>query len=283
VREGAPSRTAFRVALRRAAHQLLDNPKVLDDPWAVPILGDAINEIQTRTAVHQSRLATHFRAFIVARSRYAEDQLAISIERGVCQYVVLGAGLDTSAYRGVALTENLRVFEVDHPQTQAWKKQHLQSASIPIPASVTFVPVNFEKQNLETELLAAGFRGDQPAFVSWLGVVPYLTKEAASHTFQFIGRFPESSGVAFDYAVEPSSLPFLQRVALAALSRRVALAGEPFRLFFEPNELDGFLKARSFRGIKQLGTDQINQRYFSGRTDRLKLAGSAGRIVSAWT
>jgi methyltransferase (TIGR00027 family) len=283
MKEGTPSRTAFRVALRRAAHQILDNPKVLDDPWAVPIVGDAISEIHTNTAVHQSRIATHFRAFIVARSRYAEDQLAASIARDVRQYLILGAGLDTSAFRGAALSENLRVFEVDHPQTQAWKKQRLQAASVPIPPSHTFVSVNFERQNLQTELEAAGFRADQPAFVSWLGVVPYLTKEAAAHTFQFIGRFPETSGVAFDYAVEPSSLPFLQRMALAALSRRVARAGEPFRLFFTPEELDKFLKASGFRRIEQLDSNETNRRYFANRTDHLNLAGSAGRIVSAWT
>jgi methyltransferase (TIGR00027 family) len=256
---------------------------VLDDPLAVPIVGDAIAEIQSNISRHQPRVARAFRAFMVARSRYAEDQLAASVSRGVRQYVVLGAGLDTSAYRGVATAEGMKVFEVDHPQTQEWKKGRLQAASIAIPPSVSFVAVDFERQNLQEQLKVAGFRADMSAFVSWLGVVPYLTKEAASHTFHSLGGFAEGSGVTFDYAVEPSSLPFLERMAVRALSQRVARAGEPFRLFFVPSELDEFLKVRGFRRIEQLGSKQINERYFSGRSDGLHVAGSAGRLVGAWT
>lgn len=283
MREGILSRTAFRVALRRAAHQILDSPKVLDDPLAGPIIGEAIAEVRADIARLQSPIAKNLRAFMVARSRYAEDQLAACVARGVHQYLVLGAGLDTSAYRGISVTENLRAFEIDHPHTQAWKKECLQAAAISIPGSVCFVPVDFERQNLEAELEAAGFRPDQPAFVSWLGVVPYLTMGAAARTFAFLGRFPEGSGVAFDYAVSPSSLGFLERMAVRALSRRVARAGEPFRLFFAPTELEEFLRKHGFRRIEQLTGKEINERYFAGRTDNLRVTGSAGRIVSAWT
>lgn len=269
--------------MRRAAHQILDNPKVLDDPWAVPIVGEAIAEVGANAERHQSRIARSLRAFMVARSRYAEDRLAASVARGVRQYLVLGAGLDTSAYRGVGRSENLRVFEVDHPHTQAWKKERLEAASIPVPESVRFVSVDFERQNLQTELHAAGFLADQPTFVSWLGVVPYLTKEAASHTFGLLGRLPEGSGVAFDYGVTPASLPLLQRLAVKALADRVARAGEPFRLFFKPSELDEFLRAHGFRRVEQLAAEQINERYFNGRSDGLRVAGAAGRIASACT
>jgi methyltransferase (TIGR00027 family) len=281
MRESIPSRTALRVALRRAAHQILDSPLVLDDPLAVPIVGEAAVEIRDASR-HQSRIARHFRAFMVARSRYAEDQLAASVARGVPQYLILGAGLDTSGYRGVALG-GLSVFEVDHPNTQAWKKESLAAAKISVPASVRFVSVDFESQNLPAELEAAGFRTDQPAFVSWLGVVPYLTKEAAAHTFGFIGRLPQGSGVAFDYSVPRSSLPLLERPALDALSRRVASTGEPFQLFFTPEELEKFLRELGFQRIEQLGSREINARYFANRQDGLRVGGSAGRIVSAWT
>ncbi len=230
MKESVPSRTALRVALRRAAHQLLDTPIVLDDPLAVRIVGDAIKEIQANLARHRTRTARHFRAFMAVRSRYAEDQLAESVARGVSQYVILGAGLDTSAYRGIAL-HGMRVFEVDHPNTQAWKIGCLQAAEIAIPDSVRFVPVDFERQGLAAELQAAGFRADQPTFVSWLGVVPYLTREAAAHTFGFIGKLPRDSGVVFDYSVPRSSLGLLERLALDALARRVERAGEPFRCF----------------------------------------------------
>jgi methyltransferase (TIGR00027 family) len=282
VRERIPSRTALRVALRRATHQLLDSPKLLDDPLAVRIVGDAAVEIHAQPEKHLTRMARHFRAFLVARSRYAEDLLAISAARGVTQYVVLGAGLDTSAYRGVALN-GLHVFEVDHPNTQSWKIASLQATGIIIPTSLRYVPVDFECQELAAELAAAGFRADRPAFVSWLGVVPYLTKEAAAHTFAYLGKLPEGSAVVFDYAVPRPSLGFVERLALDALSRRVASAGEPFRLFFTPEELEEFLKSQGFRRIEQLASTKINERYFSGRNDGLRVAGSAGRIVSAWT
>ncbi|HUN62869.1 MAG TPA: class I SAM-dependent methyltransferase [Candidatus Sulfotelmatobacter sp.] len=282
MRESAPSRTALRVALRRAAHQLLDSPKVLDDPLAVAIVGEAVTEIDHERARHQSAEATRFRAFMVARSRYAEDQLAESIARGATQYVVLGAGLDTSAYRGIALS-NVNVFEVDHPNTQVWKKERLAAASIAVPASVRYVSVDFEQQELAHELQATGFRLDQKTFISWLGVVPYLTKEAAAHTFGLIGKLPAGTGVVFDYAVSRSSLGFLERLALDALSRRVARAGEPFHLFFAPDELEGFLVGLGFHRIEQLAAEEINARYFANRKDGLCVAGSAGRIVSAWT
>jgi methyltransferase (TIGR00027 family) len=282
MRERVPSRTALRVALRRAAHQLLDSPKVLDDPLAVRIVGDAGAEIHAEPARHRTRIAKHFRAFVVARSRHAEDQLAASVARGIAQYVILGAGLDTSAYRGVAL-DGLKVFEVDHPNTQAWKLDCLKAAEIPIPESVRFVSVDFERQELAKELAAAGFRVDQPTFVSWLGVVPYLTKEAAAHTFGFLGKLPVGSGVVFDYSVPRSSLGLVERLALDALTRRVARAGEPFRLFFTPEELDEFLKGLGFRQIEQVTANEINSKYFANRQDGLRVVGTAGRLVSAWT
>jgi methyltransferase (TIGR00027 family) len=281
MKESTPSRTAWRVALRRAAHQLLDDPLVLQDPLALRIVGKAAEEIPAQAAQHKSRIGRHFRAFMVARSRYAEDQLAASIERGVRQYVILGAGLDTSAYRGVATT-GMRVFEIDHPVTQAWKMECLRQAAIAVPSSVRHVAVDFESQNLGSELSLADFHVDQPAFVSWLGVVPYLTREAAAQTFKFIGQFPVGSGVVFDYAVSRSSLGILERLALDELSRRVASAGEPFRLFFDPSEIEEFLKTAGFQRIEQLAAKEINEKYFSGRSDSLRVAGSAGRIVSAW-
>jgi methyltransferase (TIGR00027 family) len=280
MKSSGPSRTAMRVALRRAAHQLLDEPKVLDDPLAIRIIGDAVGEIRAGTARHQSRVGRHFRAFLVARSRYAEDQLAASVARGVDQYVVLGAGLDTSAFRGMAA--GVRLFEVDHPNTQAWKIKALEAASIAIPPALSFVPVNFERQELATELRVAGFQLNRAAFFSWLGVVPYLTKEAAAQTFGFIGSLPSGSGVVFDYAISPSALGLKERLALAALSARVAMAGEPFRLYFAPEELEKFLRGLGFRRIDQLGSQEINAKYFAGRGDGLKVAGSAGRIVGAW-
>jgi methyltransferase (TIGR00027 family) len=279
MQENVPSRTALSVALRRAGHQILDaHPRVLDDPLAVPIVGDAINQMRK-----QGRIGRQFRAYMVGRSRFMEDKLAEAVAAGARQYLILGAGLDTSAYRGVAATADIRVFEVDHPATQGWKLERLTAAGITVTANVRHVPVDFEVQNLATELNEAGFQRDCKTFVSWLGVIPYLKRDAASATFQFLGSLPPSSGVVFDYVVSNSALSLLERIAVAAVARRVANTGEPFQLSFEPAEMDEFLRERGFKQIEQLGSAEMNERYFRGRMDGLNIAGSAGRIVAAWT
>lgn len=283
MREQIPSQTAYRVALRRAAHQLLDHPPVIDDPLAVRIVAQTMEEIRASEGHGGSRTRTSLRAFIVARSRFAEEKLAEGIASGVKQYLILGAGLDTSAYRGSAAETGIKVFEVDHPATQNWKKEMLSKAGIAVPGNVRHVPVDFEKQDLPAELSGAGFLMEQKTFVSWLGVVPYLTREAASSTLKFLGSFPAGSTIVFDYAVALSSLSLLERLAVKALARRVARAGEPFRLFFEPDELEEFLRAHGFSRIEQLASQQINERYFRGRADGLRVVGNAGRIVAACT
>lgn len=272
----------MRVAMRRAAHQIFDDPMVFDDPLALRIAGEAAETIRAAADKHQSPFGKNMRAFLVARSRFAEEQLRLGIAEGVEQYVILGAGLDTSAYRGAAADSAVRVFEVDHPATQGWKKYRLAAAEISIPGNVQLVAVDFERQSLAEELAAAGFAAARKTFVSWLGVVPYLTQEAASNTLGYLGRLPTGSGVVFDYAVAKSALSWLERIALEALARRVAKAGEPFRLFFEPAELGEFLKEHGFKRIEQIGSTEINERYFRGRTDGLKVSGGVGRIVAAW-
>jgi methyltransferase (TIGR00027 family) len=204
LKQGRLSRTANKVAIRRAAHQLFDQPKVLDDPLAVPIIGvEAVEKLRSSPKERQHPISRAFRAFMAARSRYAEDQLAKAIEERVAQYVVLGAGLDTFAYRNPHAAY-LQVFEVDHPATQAWKLERLQTAGIAIPTSLKFVPVDFERQTLAAGLAQGGFDSGSPAFFSWLGVTPYLTRESCIATLRFIAQLPPGSGVAFDFAVDPS-------------------------------------------------------------------------------
>src|SRR5579864_4150569 len=181
--EGQPSHTAQRVAVRRAAHQLWDAPRIFEDPVALKIIGpDQAAELAHEPPA-DSVPTQHLRAFIVARSRYAEDQLAEAVARGTRQYVVLGAGLDTFACRNPFA--GLRVFEVDHPATQSWKRKQLESVGIPVPTSLTFVPIDFEKQTLAQALEPAGFKADQPAFFSWLGVTPYLPSEIVLANLQW--------------------------------------------------------------------------------------------------
>src|SRR5580704_11560860 len=278
--EARPSRTALRVALRRAAHQLYDaQPLVFDDPIAVPILGDTYAEELHRTPTRPDRpFSVALRAFLVARSRYAEDNLARAVARGVTQYVLLGAGLDTFAHRNPH--PHLRVFEVDHPATQQWKRELLATGDMPAPANLTYVPVDFERQSLPEQLNSAGFNPLNATFFAWLGVVSYLTLEAFRFTINFIAAQPDGTGVVLDYSQPRSALPFLEKLAHDSLASRVQLAGEPFQLFFTPTEIAAELM--HFRNIEDIGSAEINARYFANRTDNLKLRGSAGRLLSAW-
>jgi methyltransferase (TIGR00027 family) len=277
--EARPSKTALRVALRRAAHQLYDvKPLVLDDPIAVQILGATYAEELRRTPTRPDRpFSVGLRAFLVARSRYAEDTLARAVAQGVTQYVLLGAGLDTFAHRNPY--PHLRVFEVDHPATQQWKRELLEISALPTPKDLTYAPVDFERQSLPDQLHSAGFNPAIPAFFAWLGVVPYLTFEAFRSAITFISAQPAGSGVVLDYGQPRSALPFLERLAHDSLAARVQLAGEPFQLFFTPTEIAAELTA--FRTLEDLGSSEINARYFAKRTDNLKLLGSAARLLSA--
>jgi methyltransferase (TIGR00027 family) len=275
----APSFTAQRVAMHRAAHQLLDHPQVFEDPLAIAILGEDAVRLKSQMDRFDTAGARLMRAFVAARSRYAEDELTVAIKRGTTQYVVLGAGLDTYAYRGGH--SELRVFEVDHPATQSWKRARLETEGIAIPTSLTFVATDFEEQTLSAALQSAGFQRDKISFFSWLGVTPYLTVTSVLATLAFIGSLPVGSGVLLDYAIERSSLDSAQQMAMDALASRVAKAGEPFRLFLKPRALEQMLKAAGFRHIEDLGPAEIDARYLAGRTDGLRVATGLAHIVNA--
>lgn len=245
------------------------------------IVGDeAADKLRSSSKEAQSSIARAFRAFMAARSRYAEDQLAKAVEQDVAQYVILGAGLDTFAYRNPY--PDLRVFEMDHHATQAWKRERLQAAGIAIPQSLIYAAIDFERQTLAAGLEPSGFNPKLPAFFSWLGVAPYLTRGSCMATLGFIAKKPSGSGVVFDFAVDPKLLIWPERVALHALSRRVAAAGEPFQLFFRPAELVEELKTLGFQRTEILGAEEINARYFTDRTDGLRVRGGAGRLMAAW-
>jgi methyltransferase (TIGR00027 family) len=273
------SKTALSVALRRAAHQIYDSPVVFDDPVAVGILGHEYAEQLQRTPLRPDRpFSIALRAFLVARSRYAEDNLSRAVSNGVEQYVLLGAGLDTFAYRNPFT--RLRVFEVDHPATQQWKRELLQRNNIAIPDSITFTPVDFERQSLAEQLGFAGFNCQAPAFFAWLGVVPYLTLDAFRATIGFISSQCPGSGLTLDYGQPRAVLPRLEQMAHDSLASRVEKAGEPFQLFFTPPEIAAELSF--FHSVEDLGAAEINARYFSGRSDQLKMRGTAARFLSAW-
>jgi methyltransferase (TIGR00027 family) len=275
---GTPSRTAFRVALRRAVHQVLDRPPVLADPIAVPLLGARFTFDPGRETHSWTRAA---RAYMAVRSRFAEDQLAWAVAQGVTQYVLLGAGLDTFAYRNPF--PQLLVFEVDFPATQAWKRSLLAEAAIALPATVRYVPLDFEHKTLAEGLREGGLDFSRPAFFGWLGVVPYLTLEAFRSTLETMAQFPKGTGVAFDFALSPETMGWRQRLVFETLSARVARAGEPFRLFFTPESLEAELRRAGFARIDIRNAEQLNRIYFEGRADGMRLPRmELGRMATAW-
>jgi methyltransferase (TIGR00027 family) len=274
------SRTALGVALRRAAHQVYDaKPLVLNDPIAVPLLGDtyakALAEALEDVYEKPSLL---MRAWLVVRSRFTEDKLATATNAGVRQYVVLGAGLDTFGLRNPY--PSLEVYEVDHPATQALKRKLVGSSGWDVPESLHFVAVDFETQSLQEQLKNAGLDITVPTLFAMLGVVVYLTADAFEETLNYIAGFPEGSGVIFDYAVPRDLLPEDEVDARDELASRVESAGEPFRLFFGPEAMRKALGA--FESIEDLDDKELNRRYFGNRTDQLNLRGRSGHMIAAY-
>lgn len=280
--EGRRSATAERVAMRRAAHQLYDRPLLFEDPLAFRVLSDEAAAKVRNTAEEEngSAWARGLRAFVAARSRFAEEELAAAVQRKVRQYVILGAGLDTFAYRNPF--PELAVFEVDHPDTQEWKRQRLAHAGIAIPASLRFAPVDFERQTLLSGLDAAGFDRKQPAFFAWLGVVPYLTQNAVFATLAAITTLPPGSGVIFDYAVSREMMREAERRAFDLLAERVAKAGEPFRSFFVPEQLASQLRSLGFSTVDDLDSAAIHARWFGAGPQEQRLHGRSGHLLCAW-
>jgi len=277
---GQPSRTAMSAAAHRAVHQILEQGAIFSDPLAVRILGEDIEEAAREAQDNPSRRI--LRLFIALRTRFAEDSLRTAVARGVAQLVVLGAGLDTYAYRN-ELGEKLRVFEVDHPATQAWKRERLAEANIPLPPSLTFAPVDFERETLAGGLAAAGFDAAQQTFFTWLGVVPYLTEQAVFSTLAFIANLPAGAHVVFDYSNPPDSGPAKDAYSIfhEQLSTRVASLGEAIKTNFDTELLHSKLRALGFHEIEDLGPALIRERYFGNRDGALPDRG--GHILRAST
>ena len=268
---GEPSGTALAAAAHRAIHQETDAPLVFEDPLAATVRGPL------RGARAELLGRRPMRAFICARSELAEDALADAVARGVTQYLLLGAGLDTFAWRNPYPT--LRVFEADHPDTQGWKRRRLADKGDP--PGLTFVPMDFERQPLVETLSDAGLDPDQPVFVTWLGVTPYLESETVMDTLEALASMGGGVEVVFDYGPPPASLTGLIRAAFDRRAARVAAEGEPWVSAFEPTDLAAGLAQLGYVRIEDLGPAELNARYFRDRDDGLRVL--AGRVVRART
>lgn len=274
---GQPSQTARGAAAHRAVHQTLEAGVIFTDPFAVAILDDDTRARLPEMAADPSHRP--MRHFIAARSRFSEDTLASCVARGVRQAVILGAGLDTFAMRNPHTGKGMQVFEVDYPATQAWKRERLAQAGLEVPASLTFAPVDFERQGLADGLAAAGFRSDRPAYFQWLGVVPYLTREAVSGTLDFIAGVPDSE-IVFDYAEPFENYPAERRTNVMAVAERAAARGEPWLSLFDPAELSDMLRNSGFLIVEDLGLAEITDRFYGALKQDIGI-GAGPHVVRA--
>jgi len=242
------SRTALTIARQRAAHQVLDHGSILYDPFAMKILREDEKDVLQFANAHP--LASIGRLFTAARSRIAEDALSKAVERGVQQIVVLGAGLDTFALRNPYGAQQIRI-EVDHPATQAWKRQRLAETQIALPPWLILVPVDFERDDVGEKLVAAGFQQNSPAFFTWLGVVPYLTQDAIDRTLDYMSSI-QNSEVVFDYVVPPEAFSEELRQLEKARAEQLEKIGERSDSRFAPDGIASILRSHGFCAIEDI-------------------------------
>lgn len=259
----AASRTALGVLAMRAAHQLLDaEPWILDDPIALRLLEPGAETRLSTDPRLQTPLARALRAHALLRSRIAEEDFAQGAEAGLRQAVILGAGFDTFAYRQPAWASALRIFEVDHPASQAEKLRRVAAAGLPAPPNLIHAPVDFEGVSLEEGLARAGFSTAEPACFSWLGVTMYLSRPAIRAVLAFVGGLPAGTRISLTFAQpsEDGSDP---------LADLAAQAGEPWLSRFTPEEMAGEFRAAGFRRWDIPGPEALAARFFQDRADGL--------------
>lgn len=274
---GQVSQTAIGSAMNRAVHFALDGePKILDDHLALNLAvlsgDDPRNLNSTRHQRHESR---QLRAHMVLRNRYAEDEVARNLASHEGQYVILGAGLDSFAYRRPASLRHICVFEVDHPATQEWKQARLDDLGVLIPPTVSFVPVNFEVEGFSAKLAAYAFDPNRPTVFSWLGVSQYLTREALEATLhEVVGCARTFRQLIMDLILPESVLGLEDRHQIVTMRTRSERHGEPWLSYYTPQELRAILEAVGFEHILHISTEEASAQYFAGRSDGLTLPGS---------
>jgi methyltransferase (TIGR00027 family) len=266
--ETSPSRTALGVAILRAAHQQVDTPPlILDDPVALALLDEPSRAwVTARPPELHAPGARALRAHVVVRSRFAEDRLAAAVGRGVRQYVILGAGYDTFAYRQPPWAQALRVLEVDLAATQAAKRARLDDARIAVPPNVSFVSMDFGREDLGERLAASGFDRTSPALFAWLGVSMYLDETANEEMFRFVAAQPRGAELVFTFAPRAAPEDAARGRGLAEMAARV---GEPWKTFYDPAVLASRLCEIGFATVWLPTPADLTEAYFRGRSDDL--------------
>jgi methyltransferase (TIGR00027 family) len=258
------SQTALGTAYMRAVHQLFDaRPLILDDPVILSLLGpSALQRINDTAEQHRSSGRLALRAHVVLRSRFTEDRLAAAVHRGIMQYVLLGAGFDTFALRQPPWAQALKIFEVDHPGTQAMKRSRLAAAGLKMPEYTFFAEIDLEHESLHDGLRRHHASMNEPTFFSWLGVTMYLKEDAIDSVLRSVAMFPSGSEIVLTYAPPQGDSPSL-------LAQRAASLGEPWVSYFEPDALQAKLRVAGFSKVEFLSPAEAEVRYFRQRPNDL--------------
>ena len=281
-------------AFLRAQHHRYDDPKIFDDPFAEHLLTSAESaaiaqlflpsEVTSTTAEERSALLLQTirtrtpAGFVLGRARYTEDRLADALTRGIGQYVLLGAGLDTFAFRRSDLAERLRVFELDHPSSQASKRERLAAAGLVEPPHLHFGAIDFETQQIADVLHRLPFDATRPAVFAWLGVTMYLTTTAIEATWRSLRQSAaQGSELIFDF-IAPTTLSDDDAVA-ATTREQTRAVGEPLVGAIEPRELSERLAANGWTLLEHVAGDELQRRYFTGRSDDFTVV--PGHIAAA--
>jgi methyltransferase (TIGR00027 family) len=263
----SPSRTAVLTAAARALHRDEPTP-VLDDDLALALAGqDALAMIDRLRAELPQPALLEFARWVAVRARVPEDLVDQAVAEGVSQYVILGAGLDSFAYRRADLTDRLRVFELDHPRSQEWKRRRLEELAIRIPSNLAFTPVDFEFQTLHEGLEAVDFDFAAPAVFSWIGVTMYLTPGTIQDTLTGVASCPPGTRIALTYNLPRASLAGLALLTSKAVGRITEEMGEPVISRFTPAEIEQLLRESGFADVAHIGPDEARDMYFADRPD----------------
>ena len=267
--EAAPSRTAMLAAVARGLFRMeAAQPWVLDDAFALVLVGPVWQELRELLfSLFPAQVVREILAAVCTRSRYAEDRLAAG---AFVQYVILGAGLDSFAWRRPDLLRSLRVFEVDHPASQAWKLERASDLALPPSDSQMFVPVDFEAEPLQDALRTAGFDPGQPTLFSWTGVAPYLTAQAIASTLRTVAGAAAGSEVVFSYLAEEAVLDDVGREFIRIYAPLAASLGEPLQPGWPAIEIEQLISRSGLKVVDHPVRADLQARYFAGRTDGLR-------------
>ena len=276
------SQTAFGTLFMRGVHQLLDaRPLILDDPVSLELLGrNAALRIRQTADHHRTPEAQALRAHVVLRSRFAEDCLRDAVGKGITQYVILGAGFDTFAFRQPDWGGRLAIFEVDQPASQKRKISMIGDAGLTVPSNVKFAGIDFEHESLRDGLMRCGVSANKPTFFSWLGVTMYLREEATDAVLSTLAEFPAQSEIVFTFTHPPGTMGEREGRFHASLSEIVSEKGEPFVSFYTPARIEEKLRKAGFRTVTFLTNEEAHDRYFSNRPKDLFIPGRSA-IVDA--